>query len=381
IQEAVQNSFREFPSNRLSREQLARQLSFILLEMQERFLRGKALRSLSHKVDRQKQNPEIARDPAFSIYLSMMTKAFNNHPTLWHTDGKRRHYQEDLSALFMKAADREDYGNEWYQQIRRILDGEKPVPVTSPPPVQIPVMHYSPDESKEESWFQFILYRAMLGMGASLGVISAGVFCMVISQYETEPARQMRLQREKLQRKLGNALNRPGRNDPQGRDWKPTKWDREQIKRATEGFDEKVIKNVLMQAGVLNPLTCNMDLADIYMQISLTELYSHLRQERYIWTAEDERRRRRQQEEEEEERYWAETETTHQQGGVGGGIRRLHLQFFKQRWRQWFYQLWYLDYRRCSESECRLVLKLFICLIPRLWARQCSHLPAGHFRT
>ncbi|WP_422138167.1 hypothetical protein [Endozoicomonas sp. ALC020] len=130
IQEAVQNSFREFPSNPVSREQLARQLGFIVVEMQELFLRGKALRSLSHRVNRFKRIPEIASDPSFAFFLSFLTERFNSHDTLWHTESggsKWRQYQGDLSALFMKAADHEDYGIEWYQQIRRVLDGEKPV--------------------------------------------------------------------------------------------------------------------------------------------------------------------------------------------------------------------------------------------------------------
>ncbi len=131
IQQAVQNSFREFPTNPISREQSARQLGFILMEMQELFLRGKALRSLSHKVDRWKQISAITSDPFFSsFYLPFLTELFNSHDTLWHTElsgSKWRQYQEDLSTLFMEAGDREDYGIEWYRQVRRILDGEKRV--------------------------------------------------------------------------------------------------------------------------------------------------------------------------------------------------------------------------------------------------------------
>ncbi|WP_257282014.1 MULTISPECIES: hypothetical protein [unclassified Endozoicomonas] len=130
IEEAVLNSFRAFPSNPLSPKELARQLGFILVEMQELFLRGKGLRSLGYKVEQQKQNPEIANDPAFILYLSFLTERFNSHDTLWHTESqesKWRQQPEDLSALFMEAAHRENYGIEWYQQVRRILDGEKPV--------------------------------------------------------------------------------------------------------------------------------------------------------------------------------------------------------------------------------------------------------------
>ncbi len=128
IQQAVQNSFREFPSNPISREQSARQLGFILMEMQELFLRGKALRSLSHSVHDFEQIPAIASDPSFSFYLPFLTELFNSHDTLWHTElsgSKWRQYQEDLSALLMEAGDREDYGIERYRQVRRILDGEK----------------------------------------------------------------------------------------------------------------------------------------------------------------------------------------------------------------------------------------------------------------
>ncbi|WP_422492060.1 hypothetical protein [Endozoicomonas sp. ALD068] len=128
IQEAVQNSFREFPSNPFSRKQLARQLGFILLEMQELFLRGRGLRSLSYEIEQQKQNPKIAGDPAFILYLSFLTELFNSHEALWHRKSlgsKWRQYQEDLYALFMKAAHHENYGIERYQRVRRILDGEK----------------------------------------------------------------------------------------------------------------------------------------------------------------------------------------------------------------------------------------------------------------
>ncbi|WP_422138170.1 hypothetical protein [Endozoicomonas sp. ALC020] len=328
IQEAVQNSFKEFPSDPLTREQLARQLGFILVEMQELFLRGKALRLLSYKVDKQKKNPQIARDPAFTIYLSLLTEAFNKHPTLWHTDSKRRHYQEDLSALFMKAADREGYGNEWYQQIRRILDGEKPVPVTRPTPAQKPHRHYYRDDDDEwEGWFELTPFRVVLGMSVMFGAFVTTMICLGMSEHEAEQGRQERRQEENLQRKLGKTLNKPGREDPQGRDWKPNETDRKEVKEAAEGFEEKIIKNVLIQAGVLNPLFCNMDIADIYMQISLTELYRYLRKERYIWTEKDEIRRQREQEEYKErrrkeqeqanERAWTSSyaETTSQQNG------------------------------------------------------------------
>ncbi|WP_257292485.1 hypothetical protein, partial [Endozoicomonas sp. ONNA1] len=328
----MQNSFREFPSNRLSREQLARQLSFILLEMQERFLRGKALRSLSFKVDKQKQNPQIAGDPAFHLYLSLLTETFNRHPTLWHTgSGERRHYQEDLSALFMKAADREDYGKEWYQQIRRILDGEKPVPVTPPPPAQETVRYHYEDDDEYEGWFELTTFRVMLGMGAMVGVFAASIVYQVISEHEAESQRQQSQQEEELKKQLGKKLNKPERKDPKGRDWQPGIEDKEEVKRIMEGFPEKVWKNVMIQAGLMSPLFCRMDLDDILMQLQLSALYSHLREARYIWTEEDEIQHKRQQEEfakrhkkeQEEAAKRARTvthtsSTTHQQDDWGG---------------------------------------------------------------
>ncbi|WP_257292347.1 hypothetical protein, partial [Endozoicomonas sp. ONNA1] len=295
IAEAVQNSFREFPSNPLSPEQLGRQLGFILIEMQELFLRGKALRSLGFKVDRQKQNPEIARDPAFVLYLSLLTEAFNNHLTLWRTDSKRRHYQEDLAALFMKAADREDYGNEWYQQVRRILDGEKPVSFALPPPVQKPVVHHYLDLDLDyhdwERWFKLVASTVIATIGITLLV------CVIIAEHQTKSRRLEWLQENKLQRKLGRALNKPWRKDPKGRDWNPTRRDREEVREIIEGFDQKVWKNVMINAGVLNPLSCDMDLDNLYMQWSLTELYGYLRQEEYILTKEDKIGHEREQQE------------------------------------------------------------------------------------
>ncbi|WP_257252373.1 hypothetical protein, partial [Endozoicomonas sp. SESOKO3] len=271
---------------------------FILLEMQELFLRGKALRSFSFKVEKQKQNPEIARDPAFILYLSKLTEAFNNHPTLWHTDSKHRHYQEGLSALFMKAADREDYGDEWYQQIRRILNGEKPVLATPPAPVQKPVGHHPSDLDERERWLKRVL--GILIAAEGIAMVAVLVY-WVIDAYKTKSRRLERLQEDKLQRKLGRALNKPWRKDPKGRDWKPTVTDREQVREIIQGFDQKVWKNVLINAGVLNPFCCNMDLNDLYMQWSLTELYGYLRQEEYILTREDKIRREREQELREQE--------------------------------------------------------------------------------
>ncbi|WOG30054.1 hypothetical protein [Endozoicomonas sp. 8E] len=260
IQEAVQNSFREFPSNQLSREQLAQQIGFVLLEMQERFLRGKVLRSLSHKVDRQKQNPKIARDPAFSIYLSLLTKTFNNHPTLWHTDSKRREYQENLSALFMKATDREDYGHEWYQQIRRILAVEKMVPVTPPPPPpgQNPGSHHNRHESNGDAWYQPTVLKAALGMGVMLGVLSCAAVYMAIFEYETE-----------------SGIDKPGRKGPQGRNLRPTSAERNRLN---------------------------------YMQSPQPRLYSYSWEEGYIWAEEEERRLRHLRSQQEEAYIWAEEE-------------------------------------------------------------------------
>ncbi|WP_422134049.1 hypothetical protein [Endozoicomonas sp. ALD040] len=265
IQEAVQNSFREFPSNQLSREQLAQQIGFILLEMQERFLRGKVLRSLSHKVDRQKQNPKIARDPAFSIYLSLLTKTFNSHPTLWHTDSKRRQYQENLSALFMKATDREDYGHEWYQQIRRILAVEKMVPVTPPPPpVQNPGSHHNRHESNGEAWYQPTVLKAALGMGAMLGVLTCAAVYMAISfEYDTE-----------------SGIDKPGRKGPQGRNLRPNSAEGKQVS---------------------------------FMQSPQPRLYIYSWEEGDIWAVEEERRLRRQEEEAKRQA----TQSTHHQDGSG----------------------------------------------------------------
>ncbi|WP_422412843.1 MULTISPECIES: hypothetical protein [unclassified Endozoicomonas] len=148
IQEAVKNSFREFPSHPLTweqllsrfvvkrafyfepltRVQLAWQLGYILLEMQELFLRGRALRSLSYKIEQQKQNPEIANDPAFTLYLSFLTELFNSNDTLWHIESlgsKWLKFQGGLSVLFSQAANHENYGLEFYKLVRRILDSGK----------------------------------------------------------------------------------------------------------------------------------------------------------------------------------------------------------------------------------------------------------------
>ncbi|WP_252179662.1 hypothetical protein [Endozoicomonas sp. 4G] len=156
IQEAVQNSFREFPSNPISREQLARQLGFIVVEMQELFLRGEALRSLSYKVRNYKQIPEIASDPGFPFFLSFLTERFNSHNTLWHIESegcKGRQYQEDLAALFMEAAHRENEGIDWYQRVRNILDGEK---------TKIPFRTIKQKDEDREQEYQFWI-RIFLG--------------------------------------------------------------------------------------------------------------------------------------------------------------------------------------------------------------------------
>ncbi|WOG30057.1 hypothetical protein [Endozoicomonas sp. 8E] len=306
IEEAVQNSFREFPSNPLSPEQLARQLGFILLEMQELFLRGRALRLLSFKVDKQKQNPQIARDPAFNIYLNLLTEDFNNHPTLWHIYSKPRDYQENLSALFMEAADRQDYGIEWYQQVRRILDGEKLV--SKKQVIEKPIRQNLQDDNNWERWFK-------IGVIASASVMVIGMLAsLVVDQYQTKWRRLERQQEKKLQKKLGRALNKPWRKDPKGRDWTPSRRDRKQVRDIIEGFDRKIWEKVMIRAGVLDPHFCDMDLDDLYMQWSLTELYGHLRQEQYIWTREDTIRHEREQEEAAERARAAScTATSHQQ--------------------------------------------------------------------
>ncbi|WP_448217296.1 hypothetical protein [Endozoicomonas sp. 2B-B] len=306
IEEAVQNSFREFPANPLSPEQLARQLGFILLEMQELFLRGKALRSLSFKVEKQKQNPRIARDPAFNIYLTILTEDFNNHPTLWHKDSKRRDYQENLSALFMEAADRQDYGLGWYQQVRRILDGEKRV--SKKLVIEKPIRQSHQDDNNWERWFKIGVIASAGGVVISM--ISIMAFLMV-DEYKME--RKWR-QEEKLRKKLGRALNKPWRKDPKGRDWTPNRRDRKKVRDIIEGFDRKIWEKVMIRAGVLDPHFCDMDLDDLYMQWSLADLYSHLRQEEYILTREDKIRHEQQrQEAAERARTAAYTATTHQQ--------------------------------------------------------------------
>lgn len=284
IQEAVHNSFREFPSNPPSREQLARQLGFILLEMQELFLRGKVLRSLSYKIDKQKQNPKIASDPAFKIYLSLLTETFNKNPTLWHTNSKGRQYQEDLSALFIKAADREDYGNEWYQQIRKILDGQKPVRVTPPPSDQRSARHhYDDDDDEEEGWFELTPLRVVLGVGAIYGGFLTIIACLAIFGSDTESAMRERRQEEELQEKLGKALykpgqkgakrkgakrkglrprkgNKPGQQDSEDEEQypKPTKKTLKEIidikKTVSDRLWDNLMYRVGIEAGVLSPL-------------------------------------------------------------------------------------------------------------------------------
>ncbi|WP_252179665.1 hypothetical protein [Endozoicomonas sp. 4G] len=275
IEEAVQNSFEAFGSNPLSQEMLSRQLGFILLEMQELFLRGKALRHLSYRVDQQKQNPEIARDPAFVLYVSSLTERFNNHPTLWHTDSKRRQYQKDLSALFIEAAGREDYGIEWYQQVRRVLEGKKPV-------TYHPRSGYNLDG---------LNYKVLFLSGALLGGFLTGVMGIAIAHgqrlsqieqwaWESEQA-------EELQRKLGKALEL---EDQQGRDRLPDSRDRKKIGEILEDFDRRATEKVLIRSGALNPYSSNMKI-NLGMQISLIELYAHLKERRYLVTKEEKRRR------------------------------------------------------------------------------------------
>ncbi|WP_252179661.1 hypothetical protein [Endozoicomonas sp. 4G] len=177
IEEAVQNSFKAFPSNPLSQEELSRQLGFILVEMHELLFRSKALRYLSYRVDEEKQNPEIAKDPAFVLYVSSLTELFNNHPTLWHTDSKRRQYQNDLSALFMEVAGREDYGVEWYQQVRSILEGKKPVKHHLR-------RYYDPNELEYDKNLNELHDKLLLLLGAAFGGFFIGVICILIAEYQ-----------------------------------------------------------------------------------------------------------------------------------------------------------------------------------------------------
>ncbi|WP_257287210.1 MULTISPECIES: hypothetical protein, partial [unclassified Endozoicomonas] len=295
IEEAVQNSFREFPSNPLSREQLARQLGFILVEMQELFLRGKALRSLGFKVDKQKQNPEIARDPAFIHYLSFLTELFNSHSTLWHKESQRRRHQEDLSALFMEA-DSKDYGIEWYRQVRRILKGDKAVPVTPSTPAQQP----NKPEYREEVVVLAFFTAAMLAAGGISGVVAICRFCKGLIDYarhsQSASMAEHAEQERELQKKLGKALNKPGRKDPKARDWKPGKEDWEEVRDIMEGYDSDTVNSVLVGAGAIDRPLSNMDMNLLYSQLSLTGLYVYLRQAEFIQTEEDKERQKMAQE-------------------------------------------------------------------------------------
>ncbi|WP_422412849.1 hypothetical protein [Endozoicomonas sp. ALB122] len=307
IEEAVQNSFREFPSNPLSKEELSRQLGFILVEMQELFLRGKALRHLSYRVDEQKQDPEIARDPAFVLYVSSLTELFNSHSTLWRTDSERRHYQEDLSALFMDAAGLEGYGTEWYQQVHRVLEGKKPV-------TYHPRSGYNLDG---------LNYKVLFLSGALLGGFLTGVMGIVIAHGQRLSQREQWTweieQAEELQRKLGKALEL---EDQEGRDRKPDRRDRKKIGEIMEGFDRRVTEKVLIRSGALDPYSCNVDI-NLSMQISLIKLYDYLKERRYLLTKEEKRRREMEMEmememmqEEADERARTATcsGTSHQQG-------------------------------------------------------------------
>ncbi|WP_252179663.1 hypothetical protein [Endozoicomonas sp. 4G] len=304
IEEAVQNSFKVFSSNGPSQEDLSWQLGIILVEMQELFLRGKALRHLSYRVDEEKQNPEIARDPAFVLYVSSLTERFNKHPTLWHTDSERRQYQKDLSALFMEAAGREDYDT-WYQQVRRVLEVKKPVtyhsrvqdaanggsqskkPFTYPP-------------RRDDYWLNLFndwYYKQLLLIGALLGGFP--ICAMAIAIFDG----QLRSQREQwawegkqageLQKKLGKALDKPERKDRKGRGWEPDSRDREEVKKIMEGFDRKITEKVLISARILDPNACHMDMTDLYMQIPLTKLYAYLKEHGCISTKEVKRRQKR----------------------------------------------------------------------------------------
>ncbi|WOG30058.1 hypothetical protein [Endozoicomonas sp. 8E] len=308
IEEAVQNSFREFPSNPLSQEKLSRQLGFILVEMQELFLRGKALRHLGYRVDEQKQDPEIARDPAFVLYVSSLTELFNNHPTLWHTDSERRQYQKDLSALFMEAAGREDYGIEWYQQVRRVLEGNKPV--TYHPGVQDAANDES--QSKKQVTYhprspydlEYLNYKALLLPCALFGGFLIGVMSVVIADgqmlSQNEQWAWESQQAGELQRKLGKALDKPWREDWDVRDWEPDSRDREKVREIMKGFDRRITEKLLIRAGALDPYSCNMGMTNLHMQISLLKLYAHLWEHNYILTKEVKRRWEMEQEEAEE---------------------------------------------------------------------------------
>ena len=321
VADAVRSSFREYPGKPRDDQALAEQLGFVLLELQELFLRGKALRSLGHKVHKQMQNPAIAGDPAFVLYLQILTEHYRRHATLWHYQPEKRHYQHDLARLFIISANQRDYGKEWFYQVRRILDGQMPVPVqrktrppAHPPAPALPATQLTVASKTNEKklldepvqgWGEWIEsyspYTQIFGL-VGIPLVFIAVVCKIEAREQARiAAKQTRV--KAVKKELAKALDKPGRKDRDGKNWKATNGDRKKVKKILTGNDD-LFEDLFgrMRGRVLPPgFGCQMPLDDLMLQLQLNELYAEYRRDGSIVTEEDRQRDREARERQERE--------------------------------------------------------------------------------